>query len=108
MRSPESGILVVTDRGKCSGCLCCMLACSLVHEGEENLSLSRIQISQDRFEGYPGDIENKVTDECDLCLNAPYWSEKGGRDGKQACIEVCPMKALKLKYDISSAGDEVN
>ena len=33
---------------------------------------------------------------CDLCNNTPFWSETGGVDGKQACVEVCPMKTIKL------------
>jgi len=33
---------------------------------------------------------------CDLCLDSPYWVEKGGPAGKQACVESCPMKALKM------------
>ena len=32
---------------------------------------------------------------CDLCKSAPNWSG-GGLDGKQACVEVCPMKAIML------------
>jgi protein NrfC len=33
---------------------------------------------------------------CDLCLDTPYWNEKGGPGGKQACVESCPMKAIKF------------
>ncbi|MBN1569873.1 MAG: 4Fe-4S dicluster domain-containing protein [Acidobacteria bacterium] len=33
---------------------------------------------------------------CDLCVDAPFWSKQGGPDGHQACVEVCPAKALKL------------
>ena len=33
---------------------------------------------------------------CDLCADAPYWNQKGGPDGKQACVETCVAKALKL------------
>jgi protein NrfC len=33
---------------------------------------------------------------CDLCTDAPYWSQKGGPTGKQACVETCVAKALKL------------
>lgn len=38
----------------------------------------------------------RVSTKCDLCESAPYWNEKGGPDGKQACVETCPVKALKL------------
>ena len=38
----------------------------------------------------------KKSMKCDLCVDSPYWVEKGGPSGKQACVESCPMKALKL------------
>ncbi len=38
-----------------------MLVCSLVHEGEENLSLSRIQILQDPFGRWPDDLTQEQT-----------------------------------------------
>ena len=156
MKFPRSEGYLVVDSKKCAGCISCMLACALVHEGEENLLLSRIQISRNIFGRYPKDIkamtclqcakpkcvdicptgacyvdaahgnvrvideskcdgcqqcleacsvaphmtiwnhEKHVAMKCDLCLNAPYWSERGGPDGKQACVEVCPMKAIEL------------
>jgi protein NrfC len=40
-------------------------------------------------------VENKSS-KCDLCLDTPYWNEKGGPLGKQACVESCPMKAIKF------------
>ena len=153
---PESKGYLVYDSKKCMGCTTCMLSCSLVHYGEQNLSLSRIQIIQDSFGKFPDDIRmapcrqcvtpvcvqncpvgaayidtengnvrridpkkcigcktclemcpqqphrtvwnhvDGVSSKCDLCLDTPYWGEKGGPDGKQACIEACPMKAIKL------------
>lgn len=147
---------LVYDSKKCAGCVTCMLTCSLVHEGVENLSLSRIQIAQNSFGKFPDDIKMAVcrqcvtplcvqncptgacfvdtangnvrrTDgtkcigcgtclsscphkpnrtvwnpasetatKCDLCFDTPYWSEKGGPTGKQACVESCPMKAIKF------------
>jgi len=33
---------------------------------------------------------------CNLCSNTPHWNEKGGPGGKQACIETCPMRALRF------------
>jgi protein NrfC len=39
---------------------------------------------------------NEVSSKCDLCLDTPYWDEKGGPGGKQACVESCPMKAIKF------------
>jgi protein NrfC len=152
---PSAGYLLV-DVKKCAGCMSCMLACSLAHEGKENLSLSRIQVIQEPFELFPHDISlsqcrqcvqpecikacptgaaysdarfgnvrmvdtqkcigckaciqacpfrpSRVvwdwqagsSKKCDLCAGAPHWGAKGGPDGKQACVSVCPMGAIRL------------
>ena len=168
---PSSGYLLV-DPKKCQGCMTCMLACSLVHEGRENISLSRIQIIQNPFAGFPGDIlleqcrqcvspacvkacptgalhadtkngnirmvnvkkcigcmrcinacpfepgraiwnfEEKHSQLCDLCSDTPFWKEPGGPSGKQACVAVCPVNAIKFTKDIpvqeGDAGYTVN
>ncbi len=163
---PSDGYLLV-DIKKCQGCASCMLACSLVHEGAESLSLSRIQIMQNSFESFPDDLtieqchqcvdpecvkkcptgalkadvehgnvrmvdKEKCTgcgtcyeacpytpsravlapDEnysgetksrkCDLCANAQFhWDQVGGGpDGKQACLAVCPVGAIKFTKEI--------
>lgn len=153
---PESKGYLVYDSKKCAGCTTCMLSCSLVHHGVQNLSLSRIQIMQDSFGKFPYDVKmapcrqcatppcvincpvgaafidtkngnvrridqkkcigcktciamcpqqphrtvwNHViskSSKCDLCIETPYWNEKGGPGGKQACVESCPMKAIKF------------
>lgn len=162
----SDGYLIV-DVEKCQGCVSCMLACSLVHEGAHSLTLSRIQIIQNSFEKFPNDIsieqcrqcktpdcveacpENALTanpnaghvrmvdkekctgcgscfdacpftparllvapdkrfggqlkaQKCDLCANAPnHWDEKGGGpDGKQACVEVCPVGAIAFTKNL--------
>ncbi|MCX6000689.1 MAG: 4Fe-4S dicluster domain-containing protein [Chloroflexi bacterium] len=154
-KTPLSEGYLVADRKKCAGCIACMLACSLAHEGEVNPSLSRIQIVQTPFRTFPQDINiyfcrqcanpvcvkacptgalrvdpahgnlrvieeascdgcrqcldacpfppsritwdhaRRVALKCDLCLRTPYW-EQGGPGGKQACVEVCPMRALAV------------
>jgi len=169
-RAPLSAGYLVVDSKKCAGCIACMLACSLVHEGKTSPSLSRIQIVQNTWERFPEDIdlaicrqcvspecveacptgalhvdaangnvrtvdeslcdgcqvcidacpyipsrviwhhERNVAMKCDLCADTPYWSHKGGPDGKQACVEVCPMRAIKLVKEVpeEAMGYEVN
>lgn len=157
---PASDGYLLVDTKKCQGCLSCMLACSLVHEGTENLSLARIQILQNSFEKFPDDLtvaqcrqcveppcveacpekalfvdkkngnvrmvdvkkcigckaciqacpyeparalwnpDKKRALKCDLCSDAPFWSEKGGPKGKQACVEVCPLNAIQFTKKI--------
>ena len=75
---PADGYLLV-DIAKCQGCLSCMLACSLIHEGVESLSLSRIQIMQNSFESFPDDL---TIEQCRQCVDP-------------ACVQVCPTGALK-------------
>jgi len=74
---PADGYLLV-DIAKCQGCLSCMLACSLIHEGVESLSLSRIQIMQNSFASFPDDL---TIEQCRQCV-------------EPACVEVCPTGAL--------------
>ena len=171
---PASDGYLLVDIRKCQGCASCMLACSLVHEGVESLSLSRIQIMQNAFEAYPHDVAVEqcrqcvepacveacpvdaleanpdsgnvrmvdrdecigcgacveacpylpsravlASDEkfggklkarkCDLCANTPFhWDEAGGGpNGKQACVEICPVGAIKFTREIPvQQGDE--
>jgi len=153
---PKSKGYLVYDSRKCIGCTTCMLSCSLTHYGQQNLSLSRIQIIQDSFGKFPHDLTiapcrqcvepvcvrscpvgaayvdtdngnvrvidqkkcigcktcikmcpqqphrtvwdhvNKKSSKCDLCIDTPYWNEKGGPGGKQACVTNCPVNALKF------------
>jgi protein NrfC len=169
---PVSGGYLLVDTKKCQGCMTCMLACSLVHEGKENLSLSRIQVIQNPFEKFPHDLmlaqcrqcvnpacveacptgalhadpkngnvrridtekcigcescldacpytpsralwnhEKGHAQKCDLCADTPFWNEKGGPAGKQACVEVCPVAAIKFTSEVpvqeGNAGYSVN
>jgi len=42
-------------------------------------------------------IEGKgKSSKCDLCIDTPFWNQKGGPGGKQACVETCPMMAIKF------------
>ena len=171
---PLSQGYLIVDIRKCQGCTSCMLACTLVHEGVENPSLSRIQIIQNLFKSFPDDVKIEqcrqcvdpacvkacpadalranaeygnvrmidrtkcigcgdcieaclyapsrpvvVPDEnfdgdqkarkCDLCVKTPYhWDDAGGGpDGKQACVEVCPVGAIKFTNEMPvQEGDE--
>ena len=102
----DTGGRLLIDKKKCQGCMTCMLACSLVHEGKENLSLSRIQVLQSYFEKYPNDIQARSGESCDLCLDTPYWKEKGGVDGKQACVEACPVGAVRLSTEMPATSED--
>jgi len=171
---PAAEGYLLVDTKKCQGCASCMLACSLVHEGVESLSLARIQILQNSFESFPDDltieqcrqcvepacvkecptgalkanatfghvrmVDKEKCDgcgacydacpytpsravvaadkdfdrelksrKCDLCANAPFhWDEAGGGpDGKQACVAVCPVGAIKFTKKIpEQEGDD--
>ena len=104
--SNDKGGRLLIDKKKCQGCMTCMLACSLVHEGKENLSLSRIQVLQSSFEKYPNDIQARYGESCDLCLDTPYWKEQGGVDGKQACVEACPVGAVRLSTEMPTTSED--
>lgn len=75
---PSDGYLLV-DIKKCQGCVSCMLACSLVHEGAESLSLSRIQVMQNSFESFPDDL---TIEQCRQCIDPE-------------CVKQCPTSALQ-------------
>ena len=57
----------------------CMLACSLVHHGVENPSLSRIQVLQNPQGSFPNDL---VISQCRQCVDP-------------ACVRGLPVGALK-------------
>jgi protein NrfC len=54
----------------------------------------------------------KKSTKCDLCTSAPYWGKQGGPGGRQACVDICPAKALKLVKEappqMDVAGYDVN
>jgi protein NrfC len=101
----STGYLVYDSR-RCTGCQSCMLACSLVHEGETSASLSRIQVGRSVLTRYPYDIQIAVCRQCPepLCVkNCPvgacHVSAANGNvrmiDAKkcigcQTCLEACP------------------
>lgn len=75
------------DQEKCIGCKACINSCP-----------------QRPHRTVWNPVKNKST-KCDLCADAPFWSQKGGPAGKQACVETCTAKALKLVKDPPSQTD---
>ncbi len=75
----SQGYLLV-DTKKCQGCMSCMLACSLVNEGVESLSLARLQVIQNPFEKWPDDL---TIEQCRQCADAP-------------CVAACTFDALRV------------
>lgn len=73
-----NGNVRVIDAKKCIGCKTCIRMCpQQPHRTVWN-------------------AEAKKAIKCDLCIDTPFWNEKGGPTGKQACVESCPMKAIKF------------
>jgi protein NrfC len=103
---PQSSAYLVYDSRQCAGCQSCMLACSLVHEGETSLSLARIQITRCVLTRYPYDIDIAVCRQCPepLCVaNCPTGACHIDTDngnvrrtdgskciGCQTCLKSCP------------------
>lgn len=90
----ENGNVRRIDTRKCIGCKTCIAMCpQRPHRTVWNNSAKKSQ-------------------KCDLCIDTPYWDEKGGPDGKQACVETCPMKAIKCVPETpnqsETGGYEVN
>ncbi len=78
----SEGYLLV-DLKKCQGCVSCMLACSLAHEGKTSLSLARLQVHQNSFGKWPDDL---AIEQCRQCVDAK-------------CVEVCPVGAMASDPD---------
>jgi protein NrfC len=104
---PLSTGYLVYDSRRCAGCQSCMLACSLVHDGETSTSLARIQVSRAVLTSYPYDIQISVCRQCPepMCVkNCPtgacHVSTANGSVrlidtekciGCQTCLKVCPF-----------------
>jgi len=84
-----AGNVATVDAKKCIGCKQCINACPYP----------------------PGraiwNAEEKHSQKCDLCANTPYLGEKGGPNGKKACLEICPVNAIIFTKVIpDQQGDE--
>lgn len=82
-----NGNVRMIDEGKCIGCKRCIESCP-----------------QRPHRTVWNPVKKKST-KCDLCANAPYWIQKGGPAGNQACVEICPAKAIKLVNEAPSQSD---
>lgn len=74
----ENGNVRRIDPAKCIGCRTCIRMCP---QQPHRTVWNRLE---------------KKSQKCDLCLDTPYWGGKGGPGGKQACVESCPMMALRM------------
>ena len=80
----DNGNVRVIDEQKCVGCKMCLQMCP----------------QQPRRTVW--NHQTNKSSKCDLCINTPHWNEKGGPGGKQACIETCPVRALKFVAEAPS------
>lgn len=100
--------VIITNPLLCKGCQICMLACSLYHEGECGLSLSRIKVCGD-FSRYTFRIYVCIQCEYPVCLyHCPVEAIKVDRNngvryidsdkciGCLVCTEVCPFNAIMI------------
>ena len=73
----NSGMILRTDASRCHDCQTCALACSLWHEGECNLNLSRVSVTKD-MDRYKFNI--LVCRHCE----------------SPDCVPACPTEALVI------------
>jgi protein NrfC len=107
---------LVVDSEKCQGCLTCMLVCSIVHEGKENLSIAGIQVTQNAFSTYPNDLTIQQCRQCvdpfciEACATNAIHIDRNNRNiirintseciGCMSCIEACPFPTSMIGWDV--------
>ncbi len=84
----EHGNVRMVDEAKCIGCERCINACPFTP--------SRVQWNP----------EERHAQKCDLCANTPFMTEEGGPGGAQACVAVCPTRAISFTKDLPIQGDD--
>lgn len=78
----EHGNVRRVDKEKCIGDMLCVEACPY----EPSRAI--------------WNFEDGYAQKCDLCATAPFWSQRGEPGGKQACVEACPLEAIKFTEEI--------
>ena len=68
---------IVFNKELCRDCQACMLACSLLHEGECNLNLARLSVNKDMAKY---EFSLQICRHCD----------------SPDCIEACPTDAMRM------------
>jgi len=115
---PLSTGYLIYDSRHCSGCQSCMLACSLVHDGEASTSRSRIQVTRNVLAQYPLDIQIFVCRQCPdpLCVkNCPtgacHVSTASGNVrmidtekciGCKTCLQACPHIPHRPVFNVAA------
>jgi len=82
-----NGNVRTVDVAKCIGCERCVNACPFT----PSRALWNAQ--------------DKHAQKCDLCADTPFWDTEGGSDGKQACVEICPMHAISFTSEVPVQSD---
>jgi protein NrfC len=83
-----NGNVRVIDQTKCIGCQTCLRMCP--HPAHRTI----------------WDADINKSSKCDLCADAKYLGDKGGPDGKQACVMSCPMGALAVVTAVPNQTDD--
>jgi len=115
---PLSTRYLVYDSRHCEGCMSCMFACSMVHDGISSLSLSRIQVSRAVLTKYPMDIQISVCRQCPdpMCVEkcptgACHISAANGNVrmidqdkciGCQTCLSACPHSPHRTVWNAAA------
>lgn len=115
---PASEGYLLIDTKKCQSCVSCMLACSLVHEGTESLSLSRIQILQNPYGKFPDDVTIAQCRQCEdplcvkacpskaLCVDKTNGNVRTVDERKcigcMKCLEACPFSPSRLQWNMEN------
>ncbi len=90
----NNGNIRTVNRDECIGCMTCVNSCPF----------PPARAIWNHEDGH--------AQKCDLCADTPFWNEKGGPAGKQACVEMCPLKAIAFQKEVpvqkGDAGYEVN